>query len=258
MIDKQTEAAVKSDGFATIERPLLEALVERDTLEIEEVELFKGVIEWATKESEKRGVVADGQEKKKNSWRMDRKSLTLSRDEARRICLSGYPVTKRSGSSNKFIIRCRRFNSVKFGWKYLDRQHRLAFSVDDDILFHGVNLFGSKDNTYSVNLELNSGLYFKKLLATRISTFPSVVDVSGEYYCFDVLFENPIPLKKDVNYSLDSEITGPNSWYGTQSHQTQLCSGIKFTLNSDYSLADNKTGISTQGQFNELIFSYCK
>ena len=170
----------------------------------------------------------------------------------------GFPVTKRSGPSNKFIIRCRRFNSVKFGWKYLDRQHRLAFSVDDDILFHGVNLFGSKDSIYSVNLELFSGMYWKKVLATRISAFPSVVDVSGECYCFDVLFENPIPLKKDVNYSLDAEITGPNSWYGTQSHQTQLCSGIKFTLNSDYSLADNKTGISTQGQFNELIFSYCK
>ena len=44
VIDKQTEAAVKSDGFATIERPLLEALVERDTLEIAEVELFKGAL----------------------------------------------------------------------------------------------------------------------------------------------------------------------------------------------------------------------
>ena len=55
-IDKQTEAAVKSDGFARIERSLLEALVERDTLNIPEVELFKGVVEWANKESGKRGL----------------------------------------------------------------------------------------------------------------------------------------------------------------------------------------------------------
>ena len=37
------------------------------------------------------------------------------------------------------------------------------------------------------------------VLATRISKFPSVVDVSEECYCFDVLFESPIPLKKDVS-----------------------------------------------------------
>ena len=65
LIDEQTEAALKSDGFATIERPLLEALVERETLEIAEVELFKGVVQWATEESKKRGIVADGQEKRR-------------------------------------------------------------------------------------------------------------------------------------------------------------------------------------------------
>ena len=44
VIDEQTEAAVKSVGFATIERSLLEAVVERDTLNIAEVELFEGVL----------------------------------------------------------------------------------------------------------------------------------------------------------------------------------------------------------------------
>ena len=44
---------------------LLEVIVERDTLGIAEVELFKGVVEWATKQSEKRGIVADGQEMRK-------------------------------------------------------------------------------------------------------------------------------------------------------------------------------------------------
>ena len=40
---EQTNAAVKSDGFATIERSLLEAIVARDTLLIAEIELFKAV-----------------------------------------------------------------------------------------------------------------------------------------------------------------------------------------------------------------------
>ena len=50
LIDKQTEEAVKSDGFATIERSLLEAVVVRDTLSIKEVNLFKAVNLWATNE----------------------------------------------------------------------------------------------------------------------------------------------------------------------------------------------------------------
>ena len=275
VIDNQTDAAVKSDGFATIERPLLEALVERETLEIAEVELFNGVVKWATNESVKRGIVADGKEKRRIlgerivkairfplmkqeefvSVVIDSKILTYN--EVGNVIkylnsvqspFVGFPMTKRYGP---FKMRCRKFNLVKFGWKNLGRQHGFAFSVDGDILFHGVNLFGSKDNTYSVNLDLF--IIGGQVLATRGSEFPSVVDVSGEYYCFDVLFENPIPLKKNVTYGLVAEIIGPDSWYGTQGHHTQICSGVKFTLKNYFSLAENSTGI-TQGQFNELIF----
>ena len=48
VIDKQTEEVVKSDEFATIERSLLETIVERDCLTIDEIELFKAVDLWAT------------------------------------------------------------------------------------------------------------------------------------------------------------------------------------------------------------------
>ena len=43
VIDQQTDKAVKSDGFVTIERSVLEELVERDSLNVKEVELFKAV-----------------------------------------------------------------------------------------------------------------------------------------------------------------------------------------------------------------------
>ena len=44
---------MKSDGFARIERSLLEAVVVRDTLSIKEVNLFKAVNLWATNECER-------------------------------------------------------------------------------------------------------------------------------------------------------------------------------------------------------------
>ena len=65
MVDKQTEEAVKSDGFATIERSLLEAVIVRDTLTIEEIELFKAVDLWATKECERQGIAAEGKVKRR-------------------------------------------------------------------------------------------------------------------------------------------------------------------------------------------------
>ena len=60
MIDKETEEAVKSAGFATIERSVLEAVIERDTLNIQEIELFKAVNLWATKRCEEQGLSTDG------------------------------------------------------------------------------------------------------------------------------------------------------------------------------------------------------
>ena len=50
MIQKETVEAVESDGFVTIERSVLEEMVEKDLLNIKEVELFKAVDRWAGKE----------------------------------------------------------------------------------------------------------------------------------------------------------------------------------------------------------------
>ena len=177
VIDEETEAAVKSDGFATLERSLLEALVERDTLDFSEVELFKGVVEWATNESEKQGIVADGQEKGRiigerivkalrfpvmkqkefASVVIDSKILTY--DEIANVIKyfssvqnpsAGFLATKSSGPSLK-LRRCRWFDSVQFGWKNLGEQ-AISFKVDRNVLFHGVNLFGSKGNFYSATI----------------------------------------------------------------------------------------------------------
>ena len=65
VIDKQTEEAVKSAGFATIERSLLEAVVVRETLSIKEVNLFKAVNLWATNECERQGLTTDGEIKRR-------------------------------------------------------------------------------------------------------------------------------------------------------------------------------------------------
>ena len=65
VIENQTEASVKSEGFETIERSLLEAIVARDSLTIKEVTLFQAADRWATKQCKKQGLEADGQLKRR-------------------------------------------------------------------------------------------------------------------------------------------------------------------------------------------------
>ncbi len=65
VIEKQTEEAVTSDEFGTLERSLIESVVKREVLNVKEVELFKAVDRWATKESERQGITPDGSVKRR-------------------------------------------------------------------------------------------------------------------------------------------------------------------------------------------------
>ena len=60
VIETETAKAVKSDGFVTIERSVLEELIDNDSLNIKEVELLKAVDCWAENECEKQGLVPEG------------------------------------------------------------------------------------------------------------------------------------------------------------------------------------------------------
>ena len=65
VIDNRSEEAVKSDEFTTIEHTLLEAVVSRDTLSINEIDLFEAVDLWATKKCRNQGLEANGEEKRR-------------------------------------------------------------------------------------------------------------------------------------------------------------------------------------------------
>ena len=236
VIDKQTEKAVKSDAFATIERSLLEEVVERDTLTISEVDLFKEVMQWATKESEKQGLAADGHVKRKilgekivkgirfpvmtheefASVVLDSKILTL--DEVTDIVKSfssvkgaqvGFPLSKRAGGSG--IVRCFRFGSVEPGWN--NSNSAIIFSANRNILLHGVYLFGSEGNNYSVNLTIRL-LPNYTTVVSKNGTFPSLHHKSKIFWGFDVLLEPPVCLIKGNRYHIDAGISGPPSFGG--------------------------------------------
>ena len=65
VIEEQTEEALKSDEFVTVERSLVEIVVKREGLNLKEVELFKAVDRWATEQSKRQGINSDGDSKRR-------------------------------------------------------------------------------------------------------------------------------------------------------------------------------------------------
>ena len=280
VIDRQTEAVLKSDGFVTIERSLLEAVVSRDLLRVKEVDLFQAVNSWATKRCQKRGLSADGERKRKilgeriiKSIRfpvmqheefanvvIDAKILTLDEISTFFKFFSstltypvGFPETRRSGA----IQRCGRFESVvPSTWKYTGKKDRIDITVNKDIILHGFCLCScdGEDNDYNVTLEIKNASNIL-CLASKSGTFSSkrLQYKLNYYHGFEVLFDSPVNLKKNAKYHIEALISGPPSWKGKGVSDTVLCDGVTFTFIGASGLTNGTS--PTSGQFPEFMYS---
>ena len=137
---------------------------------------------------------------------------------------------------------------------YNGDKHSLAFTVDSSITLYGVYLIGSKDNSYTVTLEVKnasnnttivskSGTYSSKLLPYKNS--------GCNYFGFEVSFDCGAYMKMNTTYHIEALISGPPSGYGTEGLKTINRSGVTFRFH------DLKGSSSTIyfGQFSEFIFS---
>lgn len=284
MIDRQTEAVVKTEGFETIGRSLLEAVVIRDTLNIKEVDLFKAVDNWAAKECERLTLTADGMMKRSvlgdkvvqairfpvmaredfNKCVLGNKILTPQ--EAFSMVeyynsVSSSPVefsqVKRSGLRQ----RCCRFRSVVLerGLSYRSyRRDCIYISVDRDILLHGVCLFGSQNRVYSVTLTLKDSIS-RSVVASKTGDYTSSLmelgegEVAGSFYGFELLFDSPVSIKRGIWYHLKACMDGPIIWHGKSGVFSMQCPGVKFSFKSH---RDHFQTNVRQGQFPQFLFSF--
>ena len=200
VIDKETDEAVKSDGFVTIEKSALEELVERESLNVREVELFKAVDCWATKECENQGLPAEGSVKRRILGERIVKAIrfpVMEQQEFADVVLDcdiltkkelfdlmkyfssvlkfpmGFSEAKRPGSVER-IKMMSRFESITEGggWHYKKGlKNSVVVWVDKTIKLHAVRLFGRENNEYLVTLTINdrNGV----ALATKTDKFVS-------------------------------------------------------------------------------------
>ena len=282
VIDSRAGFAVKSDGFETIERSLLEAVVARDTLAIEEVELFKAVDTWATKQCQKQGFGVSGKMKRKVLGEQIVTTIRfplMKRNEFSAVVLDtniltsdeivnffkfysstltsplGFSETPRINQAA--FPRCGRFQSVSEEFvTYSSDRHYLLFDVDKDIMLHGLRLLGSKNNKYTVTLEVRD---CSKIPWTVLVSKGGIFTTKGFQYKnvpihgFDVLFDRPVHLKEKTRYKLDALISGQPSLKGTGVLDTVRSSGVTFQFFSSVVGRSKETNKSV-GQFLEFIF----
>ena len=278
VIEWHTEEAVTSDDFVTLERSIVESVVKTERLNVKEVDLFKAVDRWATKEVERQGLTPDGEVKRRvlgeeivNAIRFP----VMSYNEFASVVLDCDILTKRelgamikhygdaslqcplpfihSVRSGSIVHRCYRFKLLQPSrWSYGGSADALVVTVSKPISLHGVEHFGTTGGNYTVSLEVIDALSGLSL-AKQTGTHSSEKNDLHSYYGFDVVFNHPVHLEQDKPYEVVSVIVGPISWAVKRVQNPVEVQGVKFSFSNSVA-STNGTSV-TDGQFPAFLFS---
>ena len=289
VIETHTEEAVTSDEFVTVERSLVEAVVKKEVLNVKEVDLFKAVDRWATKDCERQGVNPDGDTKRRilgeEIVKMIRFPLMSEKEFASVVIDSDMLSPREFGNMMKhyngvltsplpFVetvrgkpsggkldhFRCHRFakfnppGTIGDQWSYnVGEVDGINFAVSKDIKLHGIQHFGSEGGKYTISTEVKDTTRYPSVVTERSGTYASEKDGTDGYYGFDVLFNRPVCLEANKQYTLVSLIKGPVSWYVEEGQTSVESGGVRFTF-SNSEESGNGTSV-TRGQFPAFIFT---
>ena len=291
VIESQTEQALKADGFETIEKTLLEALVQRETLQIREAELFKACDQWAINQCRKQGLATDGELKRRVLGEKIIKAIryaAMKQEEFAGVVLdakiltpdeivtffkffSSQEISPPLGFSDtrrrSCLHHCGRFTLMeKSSWD-CDGLHKdaIEFVVDKDIILNGLRLFGSKNNSYNLDrLELYQGnphwgtlLPSVLLVKLESSTYPSkLLECQNfSYHGFEVLFNSKPSLKKNTLYHIKVLISGAKSGKGCIGLKSVKIAGVTFKFSTPLICIEGERRGVEEGQFAEFLFS---
>ena len=282
VIETQTENALTSEEFVTLERSVVESVVKRERLNVKEVDLFKAVDRWATREVERQGLTPDGVVKRRILGEQTVKAIRfpvmsqkqfaslldcdiLTKEEIVLMMkhYSGFGLE----SSVPFMnaIRAgllhRVYSFEKPGdtsdysaWCYSGEPDAINLTVSRPVMLHGVQHFGSEGGKYTVSLEVKTNdKAIGGSLVKQTGMYSSEKDETNGYYGFDVMFDHSVSLERGKTYEIVSLIEGPSSWRVIRGKYTDEVEGIQFSFSKSYT-SGNGTD-KNNGQFPAFIFS---
>ena len=268
-IDEETEEALKSNEFPSMEISFLNQLVERKSLSIREVELFKAVDCWAKEECKKQQLKTDGSVKRQVLGEQIVKNIRfpiMKQKEFEDVVLQTKILTEEETqnivnffSSTKTASvgfldvhrlgphsRCCRFKSfLPDSYCENDPDDWFPLTVDKDIMLHGVSFLGNDGGKFPASLQVS---YFidneddddhvfedeeELILASKTGVFTSGRRECsyGYYYGFDVIFDEPLAVEKDILYFISASVDGPDCCLANGATDEVHVSGVKFNFN---------------------------
>ena len=276
MIEKQTEEAVTSDDFVTVERSVVEAVLKREGLNVKEVELLKAVDRWATEQCKRQVMTPDGETKRRILGEEIVKAIRfplMSQHEFATVVLDSHILTLEEVADlvkhyngvlkplsfiqdprkkSLIVYRCHRCRRFELGWEYGSSPDRINFSVNKPILLHGVQHFGSEGGSYTVSTEVKDAKDGSSLVK-HSGSYTSEKDKTCPYYGFSVQFDQPVRLVENKEYELASLIKGPPSWNGIAGQRSVESQEVLFTFRTSPGLTNGTD--ETGGQFPVLFWS---
>lgn len=287
VIDAQAELALRSEGFTEVDRPTLELVLCRDSLNVRESLLFQAALRWASAECRRQGLAPTPRHQRRALgtalYLLRLPSMTLQEfadgpaqsevltlEESHHLFLwfaatnkpalapLDFPTQRRRGLAPR---RCHRFQSAAYRsnqWRYRGRCDSIQFAVDRRVFVAGLRLYGSSGGPaeYGVRIELkrpsNGGTSGSGgVLAQTLTKFLS----DGSSATFPVWFEHPVQVEPDIFYTASAVLDGAELSYFGQEGMTEVQSAgvtFQFQCSSD---STNGTGVQG-GQIPELVF-YC-
>ena len=247
----------------------------------EAVDLFKAVDRWATGESERQGITADGESKRRIIGEDIVKAIRfplMSQKEFVSVVLdsrilnigqmselmkfysdveltSPLPFMQTPRTDSTQLHQCYRFSNYyapTTWWSYNSgKPDVIVLSVDKSVKLHGIQHFGRAGHEYTVSTEVEDTSN-NFTLVKKTGSYSSLKDEKLGYYGFTVCFDPPLCLHKSKRYEVRSLIRGPPSWYGEGGKTSIKCDQVQLKFYSSNS--DNNGTSESRGQFSAFIF----
>lgn len=274
VIDRSTVEAVSAESFAEIDYETLCLILQRDSLEIKESNLYSSVLRWAQAECSRQNISATPENQRKvlnRALELIRFPLMSVEEFANGPAQSNllndrelvqmflyftakptpsvsFHDTPRSCPATKEESVCR-FGRVEKRWGYSGHTDRIRFTVNRKVFLVGFGLYGSINGTakYFANIQL-----LNSELRLVLGENDAIYSTDGTSSTFKVAFKEPVEILPNVSYTACATIQGPDSYYGSRGMRKVVNGKTMFQF---FYNAGNNNGTSVEdGQIPVLYF----
>ncbi|XP_059147669.1 BTB/POZ domain-containing protein 6-like isoform X4 [Physella acuta] len=123
----------------------------------------------------------------------------------------------------------------------------ITFSVDHDLYFYGFGIYGPKnggEGKFGIDI-----VFYRKRKDIVLET----INIKGAGVILPVMFERPIKIDKNVPYTLEIYIRGPESHLGTSGQTTVHNGTMLFTFSNPPKVKQNRSSVRS-GQIPRIYF----